>query len=271
MIDNTSSRAIDALETPEDLSTSISSISSTTPLTSGGNYSFIDTSATSWTSSTWNFPNYYNSTALQLPKYYSMEELLSTTKSILDSYEFEFTYDSDDSVVNNSSLSEKETSSDILGWVAVGFLENKKIYPYNFRLLLKYATNYTLDPTSITLVVKEGSYFENFSIKILLENNLVLIDSTSGIVHIIQEMLLENLQKAFDEIMENLTSPVQGITSSLSYCNGIGGVVYNDAISTQIVLGRQGTTSLGYCNGNSVVSYDADTTTSVNNYGVINC
>ena len=241
MIDNTSSRAIGALEALEDLSTSVSS---TTPLIASGNYSSIGTPTTSWTSSTWNYPNYCYSTALLSSKYYSAEELLSITKSILDSYEFEFTYDSDDSVVNNSSLSEKETSSDILGWVAVGFLENKKIYPYNFRLLLRHATNNTLDPTSITLVVREGSYFENFSIKILLENNLVLIDSTSGIVHIIQEMLLENLQKAFDEIMENLTSPVQGITSSLGYCNGIGGVV----------------------------SYDADTTTSViNNYGVINC
>lgn len=192
---------------------------------------------------TWGTPNstYYSPPLYSYPYssslYYSPEELLSTIKSILDSYGFEFVYNPDDTV-SNTSLSEKETSSDVLGWVAVGFLE-KKSYLSNFQFWLRFATNSKLHPTSITLTVKEGSYFENFSIKILLENYLVLIDSTSGIIHIIQEMLLENLQKAFDEIIESLEPKTRG----------------------------QGTTSLGYSNCVGI-SYDADTTISVNNYGV---
>lgn len=195
-----------------DLSTSTNS----SPLIVKGDYSYAGTSTM------WSSQNYYCTTALQSPKFYSSEELLSKIKSIFDSYGFEFTYNSNDdnNVVNNNSLSEKETSSDILGWVAVGFLENKNYYS-SFQLWLRFATNNELSPIAITLIVKEGSYFENFSVKILLENNLVLIDSTSGIVHIIQEMLLENLQKAVDEIMDGLGQLGQMISSGYGYGGGI--------------------------------------------------
>lgn len=238
MIDNTLTSVLEDLDASGTIRIDSLSTTSTnsSPLIVGGDYSI--SSNTGQNAITWTSPNYYYSTPLYSSSlYYSSEELLSTIKSILDSYGFEFVYNSDD-VISNTSLSEKETSSDILGWVAVGFLKNKS-FSSNFQLWLRFATNNKLDPTSITLVVKEGSYFENFSIKILLENNLVLIDSTSGIVHIIQEMLLENLQKAIDEIIEDL-EPKTG----------------------------QGTTSLGYSNCNCAgVSYDADTTISVNNCG----
>lgn len=222
----------------DDLSTSINS-----SLIIKGDYSI---SSNLCQNVTWGSPNYYYSTPLYSSSvYYNSEELLSTIKSILDSYGFEFVYNPDDDIVSNNSISEKETSSDILGWVSVGFLENKSYFS-NFQLWLRFATNNKLDPTAITLTVKEGSYFENFSIKIFLENYLVLIDSTSGIVHIIQEMLLENLQKAFDEILETLEPKT-----------------------------RQGTTSLGgygysTCAGVTGVYYDSDTTISVSNCGV-NC
>ena len=242
MIDNTVTSVLESVLDQNAFETKIEDFSTSTnssPLTINGDYSI--SSGTLQNVITWASPNYYYSTPLYSSSLcYSSEELLFTIKSILDSYGFEFVYNPDDDIVSNNSISEKETSSDILGWVAVGFLENKS-YLSNFQLWLRFATNNKLDPTAITLTVKEGSYFENFSIKILLENYLVLIDSTSGIVHIIQEMLLENLQKAFDEIIESLEPKA-----------------------------RQGTTSLGgysysTCAG---VSYDADTTISVNNCGV---
>lgn len=217
----------------DDLPTSTNSISSDT-----------FQNALTWATASLNSNYYYSTPLYSSSMHYSSKEILSTIKSIFDSYGFEFSYNSDNDIVSNNSLSEKETSSDILGWVAVGFLKNKS-YLSNFQLWIRFATDNKLDPTAITLIVKEGSYFENFSIKILLENNLVLIDSTSGIVHIIQEMLLENLQKAFDEIIEGLEPKIgQGTSSS-----GYGGYSYGSGLS---------------------VSYDADTTVSVNNYGVSN-
>ena len=87
----------------------------------------------------------------------------------------------------------------------------------------------------------------NFSVKILLDNNLVLIDSLSGIVHIVQEMLLENLQKAINDINEK----------------------FEPETTTNVYsAGRQGTTSSNYwtnTNGVYYSTFDADTSISVNN------
>ena len=114
--------------------------------------------------------NYYSnlSTDLSIGSF-SPENILEIINSGFETYGFEFN--------EIHSIQEKETSQDILGWVSVGFLENK----YCGNLLIPWlslASSYVL-PKSIILTVKEDSYFENFSVKILLNNNLVLIDSSS--------------------------------------------------------------------------------------------
>ena len=166
---------------------------------------------------------------------FSSEDILEIIKSGFETYGFEFN--------GINSIQEKETSQDILGWVSVGFLENK--YCGNlFSPWLSLASSYTL-PKSIILTVKEDSYFEDFSVKLLLDNNLVLIDSPSGIVHIVQEMLLENLQKAINDINEK----------------------FEPKITTNVYsVGRQGTTSSNYWSNEVYYpNFDADTSISVNN------
>lgn len=171
---------------------------------------------------------------------FSPENILEIINSGFETYGFEFN--------EINSIQEKETSQDILGWVSVGFLENK----YCGNLLnpwLSIASSYVL-PKSIILTVKEDSYFENFSVKILLNNNLVLIDSSSGIVHIIQEMLLENLQKAINDIDEKLEPE----TTTHAYS-----------------IGRQGTTATNRSwDGVYYSNFDMDTSISVNNLGTVN-
>lgn len=182
---------------------------------------------------------YYSnlSTNLFTDHMFSSEGVLEIIKSGFETYGFEFN--------GINSIQEKETSQDIRGWVSAGFLENNK-YCGIFHPWLSLVSSYTL-PKSIILTVKEDSYFENFSVKILLDNNLVLIDSLSGIVHIVQEMLLENLQKAINNINEKFESKT---TTN----------VYS--------VGRQGTTSSNYwTNGVYYSNFDADTSISVNNSG----
>ena len=180
---------------------------------------------------------YYSnlSTDLSTGYMFSSEDILEIIKSGFETYGFEFK--------EINSIQERETSQDILGWVSVGFLENK--YCGNlFSPWLSLASSYIL-PKSIILTVKEDSYFEDFSVKILLDSNLVLIDSPSGIVHIVQEMLLENLQKAINDINEKFESKT---TTN----------VYS--------VGRQGTTSRNsWSNGVYFSNFDADTSISVNN------
>ena len=181
---------------------------------------------------------YYSnlSTDLFTDHMFSSEGILEIIKSGFETYGFEFN--------GINSIQEKETSQDILGWVSAGFLENNK-YCGIFHPWLSLVSSYTL-PKSIILTVKEDSYFENFSVKILLDNNLVLIDSLSGIVHIVQEMLLENLQKAINDINEK----------------------FEPKTTTNVYsVGRQGTTSSNYwTNGVYYSNFDADTLISVNNF-----
>lgn len=153
--------------------------------------------------------------------------------------------------VDDSFLSEEETSQGILGWVSVGFVKKSSFCGSLFSPWLRII-NDNKDPKFLTLTVNKDSYFEDFSIKILLESGLVLIDSTSGIVYIIQEMLLENLQKAINDIIEKFYS-----TDRYSYSDLMRG---------------QGTSSLNYTTSNlsgAICLNDSDTSISVTNSGFI--
>ncbi len=191
-------------------------------------------------SSTGGYYSNLSTNLLSTDHMFSSEDILEIIKSGFETHGFEFN--------EINSIQEKETSQNILGWVSAGFLENNK-YCGIFHPWLSLVSSYTL-PKSIILTVKEDSYFENFSVKILLDNNLVLIDSLSGIVHIVQEMLLENLQKAINDINEKFGS---------------------ETTTNVYSVGRQGTTSSNYwTNGFYYSNFDADTSISVNNSGTIN-
>ena len=151
--------------------------------------------------------------------------------------------------VDYSFLTEEETPQSILGWVSVGFVK-KSSYCGNLFSPWLSIINDNKDPKFLTLTVDKDSYFEDFSIRILLDNGLVLVDSTSGIVYIIQEMLLENLQKAIDDIIEKFYG--------------------TDRYSSS--LRGQGTSSLSYTTSNLsgiTCSYDSDTSISVTNSGFV--
>lgn len=181
--------------------TAIKDTDLTTVTTGSFNFNDLDYNSIISTSPVLANQYYYCSTIDTNLLPYSLEEVFSKIKSVFDSYGFELKYTPSSDLNNGSSL-EKEVSESILGWVAVGFLTTGSYFS-SFPFWIRNATNTNMD--SITLTVKDDSYFENFSVKILFNDNLlVLIDSTSGIVHIIQEMLLENLQKAVDEIINSL-------------------------------------------------------------------
>ena len=67
--------------------------------------------------------------------------------------------------INDSFLTEEETSQSILGWVSVGFVKKSSWCGSLFSPWL-YIINDNKEPKFLTLTVNKDSYFEDFSIKI---------------------------------------------------------------------------------------------------------
>lgn len=140
------------------------------------------------------------------------DEVLEVISTAFNRYGFNYnigdnTYKSEDEQI----ISKKLKNDKIFGWICCGELEKSTrfgdlLYPWDHIIPDLY-----MDQSIVTLDVSKDVYFDDFSIRILLDSHLVLVDTRgSKIINIIQEIIFENLNKAFEEIQNELTKNSYG-------------------------------------------------------------
>lgn len=184
---------------------------------------------------------YWSNTTLSSASSYSNSWKLPTKDEVLEIIstifnKYGFNYNMGDNIYNSSdeqATSRKLKNNKIFGWICCGEITSIRIgnllYPWDHIISDLY-----IDQDIVTLEASKDAYFDDFSIRVLLESHLVLVDTRgTKIINIIQDTILENLNKAFEEIQGELTKSGGGFYGSYS------------------------------------VLYDADTTSKINNYGTI--
>lgn len=150
------------------------------------------------------------------------DEVLEVISTTFNRYGFNYnigdnTYKSGDEQI----ISKKLKNDKIFGWICCGELEKSTkfgnlLYPWNHIIPDLY-----MDQSIVTLNVSKDAYFDDFSIRVLLDSHIVFVDSRGKkIINIIQDTILENLNKAFEEIQNELTKNSPGFYGSYTYTPG---------------------------------------------------
>ena len=209
-----------------------------------GKINFSDVKIQGTTSTSTSYNNCWSNTTLSSASSYSNSWKLPTKDEVLEIIstifnKYGFNYNIEDNTYNSSeeqTTSRKLKNNKIFGWICCGEIKSLKIgnllYPWDHIIPDLY-----IDQDIVTLEVSKDAYFDDFSIRVLLESHLVLVDTRgTKIINIIQDTILENLNKAFEEIQEELNKNGIGFYRPWPY--------YSDF-------------------------YDVDTTLKTNNYGTI--
>lgn len=179
------------------------------------NFSDIKIQGTTSTSTLYNncyWPNTTLSSASsyswKLPTKYEVLEIIST---IFNKYGFNYnvgdnTYNSSDEQI----ISREHKNNKIFGWICCGEIKSIRLgnllYPWDHIISDLY-----MDQDIVTLEASKDAYFDDFSIRVLLDSHIVFVDFRGkNIINIIQDTILENLNSAFEDIQTELTNNSSG-------------------------------------------------------------